>query len=52
MNKEHMINMGFGTKAIHGGHEKDAQFGSLSTPIYQTSTFIFDTAEQGGRRLL
>ncbi|MBE6067724.1 MAG: methionine gamma-lyase [Clostridium lundense] len=50
MNKEHMINMGFGTKAIHGGHEKDAQFGSLSTPIYQTSTFIFDTAEQGGRR--
>lgn len=50
MNKEHMISMGFGTKAIHGGHEKDAQFGSLSTPIYQTSTFIFDTAEQGGRR--
>ncbi|WP_097028532.1 methionine gamma-lyase [Clostridium peptidivorans] len=50
MNKEHMISMGFGTKAIHGGHVKDSQFGSLSTPIYQTSTFIFDTAEQGGRR--
>ena len=50
MNKEHMTNMGFGTKAIHGGHKKDAQYGSLATPIYQTSTFIFDSAEQGGRR--
>lgn len=50
MNKEYMTNMGFGTKAIHGGHKKDAQYGSLATPIYQTSTFIFDSAEQGGRR--
>ncbi|MGY0373873.1 methionine gamma-lyase [Clostridium sp. JNZ J1-5] len=50
MNKEHMTGMGFGTKTVHGGHVKDAQFGSLATPIYQTSTFIFDSAEQGGRR--
>jgi len=40
---------GFGTKTIHGGHEKNP-FGTLTTPIYQTSTFVFDTAEQGGRR--
>jgi len=40
---------GFGTKAIHGGAEKNP-FGTLTTPIYQTSTFVFDTAEQGGRR--
>jgi methionine-gamma-lyase len=40
---------GFGTKAIHGGAEKNP-FGALTTPIYQTSTFVFDTAEQGGRR--
>ncbi len=38
-------------KGIHGGHIGDKQFGSLATPIYQTSTFIFDSAEQGGRRL-
>ena len=40
---------GFGTKAIHGGAEKNP-FGALTTPIYQTSTFVFDTAEQGGKR--
>ncbi len=39
----------FATKAIHGGHQKN-QFGALATPIYQTSTFVFDSAEQGGRR--
>lgn len=38
------------TKAIHAGHEKDKQYGSLATPLYQTSTFVFDSAEQGGRR--
>lgn len=42
--------MGFDTLAIHGGHVGDKQFGSLATPIYQTSTFIFDSAEQGGKR--
>ena len=43
-------NCGFGTKAIHAGNVKDRQYGALSTPIYQTSTFVFDTCEQGGRR--
>ncbi|GAA0731536.1 methionine gamma-lyase [Clostridium oceanicum] len=42
--------MGFATKSIHGGSIKDKQYGSLATPIYQTSTFIFDSAEQGGKR--
>ena len=42
-------NKGFGTKTIHGGHEKNS-FGTLTTPIYQSSTFVFDSAEQGGRR--
>lgn len=41
--------MGFATKAIHGGHVKD-QFGALATPIHQTATFVFDSAEQGGKR--
>lgn len=42
-------NLSFATRAIHAGHQKN-QFGALNTPIYQTSTFIFDSAEQGGRR--
>ncbi|MCJ8342034.1 MAG: methionine gamma-lyase [Cetobacterium sp.] len=43
------LNCGFGTKAIHGGNVKNP-YGTLSTPIYQTSTFVFDSAEQGGKR--
>lgn len=42
---------GFATKAIHGGKQKN-QFGSLCDPIYQTSAFTFETAEQGGRRFM
>ena len=42
--------MSFSTKAIHAGHKKDSVSGALATPIYQSSTFIFDSAEQGGRR--
>lgn len=43
-------NSGFGTKAIHAGNVKDTQYGALTTPIYQSSTFAFETCEQGGRR--
>lgn len=46
---EEMKKMGFSTRAIHAGHSSN-KFGALATPIYQTSTFIFDNAEQGGRR--
>jgi methionine-gamma-lyase len=38
------------TNAIHAGRIDDKQFGSLATPLYQTSTFIFDSAQQGGER--
>lgn len=41
---------GFATKAIHAGAKRDTQFGALATPIYSTSTFEFDSAEQGGAR--
>ena len=37
------------TRSIHGPKTKNP-FGSLTTPIFQTSTFVFDSAEQGGRR--
>lgn len=42
-------NKGFNTKAVHGGGFKN-EFGSLGVPIYQSSTFIFDNAEQGAKR--
>ncbi|MEW6983036.1 methionine gamma-lyase [Colwelliaceae bacterium 6471] len=38
------------TQAIHSGRINDEQFGSLATPLYQTSTFIFDNAKQGASR--
>jgi len=47
MNKS---NVGFSTKAIHAGNVKDAQYGALATPIFQSSTFTFDCCEQGGHR--
>jgi len=39
-------NLGFNTKVIHGGSFDD-QFGSATTPIYQTSTFKFKDAQEG-----
>lgn len=49
MNKEKLSKMKFSTRAVHAGYRKN-EYGALATPIYQTSTFIFDSAEQGGRR--
>ena len=39
-------NKGFNTKLIHSGDYED-QFGSATTPIYQTSTFAFKSADHG-----
>ncbi len=39
-------NKGFGTKLVHAGDQED-EFGSAVTPIYQSSTFSFKSAEQG-----
>ncbi len=46
---ENIENLGFASKQIHAGQDKNT-YGALATPIYQTSTFVFDSAEQGGRR--
>ncbi|MEL0037261.1 MAG: aminotransferase class I/II-fold pyridoxal phosphate-dependent enzyme [Gammaproteobacteria bacterium] len=40
----------FETNTIHAGKIRDQQFGALTSPIYQTSTFTFDTVGQGSRR--
>lgn len=46
-NQQHLT--GFTSVAVHGGHEKDP-LSSHITPIYATSTFTFDDADQGMRR--
>ncbi len=38
------------TSTIHAGKVVDQQFGALATPIYQTSTYVFDDIAQGGAR--
>lgn len=43
-------NKGYETKIVHAGQQPDPLTGALSTPIYQTSTFVFDSAEQGAAR--
>lgn len=40
---------GWGSVAIHSGHQKDPFYAHL-TPIYASSTYIFDSAEQGMHR--
>ncbi len=47
---EHNKNMGFGTSAIHSGVTREEKFQSLTMPIYQTSTFYFNTCEEGGQK--
>jgi methionine-gamma-lyase len=45
-----MKKMKFGTLCVHAGERPDPSSGAHTTPIYQTSTFVFDTAEQGAAR--
>jgi methionine-gamma-lyase len=40
---------GFGSAAIHAGHEQDPRYAHI-TPIYASSTYVYDTAEQGMKR--
>lgn len=40
-------NPGFATRAIHTGTENGTENGALVPPVYMTSTFTFDNAEQG-----
>ncbi|MGM7636084.1 methionine gamma-lyase [Bacillus sp. Hm123] len=42
--------MNMETSVIHAGYDAKEHLGSLSTPIFQTSTFTFDSAEQGEKR--
>ena len=42
--------LGFATRQIHEGSLKIPGIGPLAMPIFQTSTFVFDNAEQGAKR--
>ena len=41
--------MGFETKMVHAGVPRDP-YGSAVVPIYQTSTFAFENAQNGADR--
>lgn len=40
----------FATRAIHHGYDPQENEGSLTPPLHMTSTFVFETAQQGGAR--
>ncbi|HVG13153.1 MAG TPA: PLP-dependent transferase, partial [Flavisolibacter sp.] len=40
---------GFGSAAVHAGHESDPRHAHL-VPIYASSTYVYDNAEQGMKR--
>ena len=42
--------LAFSTRAVHSGYQSSENEGSLNPPIYMTSTFCFDTVEQGAAR--
>jgi methionine-gamma-lyase len=43
-------NSNFDTACIHAGQHPDKLFGGVSIPIYQSSTFAFENADQGAAR--
>jgi methionine-gamma-lyase len=47
---EKLNNVSYDTTIIHAGQSPDPTTGALCTPIYQTSTFVFENAEQGAAR--
>ncbi len=46
------VTKGIHTRVTHAGQNPDKTHGSVSIPIYQTSTFKFESAEQGRKRFL
>ncbi|MCX8019659.1 MAG: PLP-dependent aspartate aminotransferase family protein [Chitinophagaceae bacterium] len=48
-NKPHNIYNGWSSLAVHAGHEKDPRYSHL-VPLYASSTYVYDSAEQGMRR--
>ena len=49
VNRDGQSLTGWSSVAIHGGHTADPNY-AHQTPIYASSTYVYDTAEQGMRR--
>lgn len=41
--------LSFESKTVHAGEGRKDQYGAHITPIYQTSTFVFDNVDQGAK---
>ncbi len=41
--------LGYGTKALHAGHTPDAATNSRAVPIYQTTSYVFDSSEHAAK---
>lgn len=50
MSKHDFSKLGYSTRILHAGHKVDPTTGSHNMPIYQTSTFVFEDADQGAAR--
>jgi methionine-gamma-lyase len=50
MEREMEKEVKFATKCVHAAEKPDPVFGAHTTPIFQTSTFIFENARQGAER--
>jgi len=48
--KHDLSKKGFATRQIHSGHIEVPGINPLATPIFQTSTFVFEDAAQGAAR--
>ncbi len=49
MSQQEPTYTGFSSLAVHAGHQQDPNYAHL-VPIYASSTFVYDTAEQGMKR--
>lgn len=45
-------NAGIDTNFVHAGQHRETEWGSLATPIYQTSTFCYETVEEGQKKIM
>lgn len=52
MKEFNLENAGMDTMFIHAGQHRDKEFGALATPIYQTSTFCYETVEEGQKKIM
>ncbi len=44
------MNCGFSTRSLHAGAEPDPATGSRATPIHQTTSFVFEDADEAAKR--